>query len=69
MDLDMIITHLDNFVDTWKGWNKVMGGVEDAITSSTNFLAIFPALNELSSLGLSSEIEFGTSSNLSSAAE
>lgn len=69
MDLDMIITHLDNFVDTWNGWNKVMGGVGGAITSSTNFFSIFDALNDFSSQELSSEITFGTSSNLSSAAK
>ncbi|MCT1424985.1 hypothetical protein [Corynebacterium sanguinis] len=31
MDLDMIITHLDNFVDTWKGWGKVLGGLNDLV--------------------------------------
>lgn len=27
MDLDVIITHLDNFVDTWTGWGKVFKGL------------------------------------------
>lgn len=28
MDLSLIITHLDNFVDTWEGWGKVFAGLE-----------------------------------------
>ena len=31
MDLDMIITHLDNFVDTWKGWGNVLGGLDKLV--------------------------------------
>ncbi|WP_115685817.1 hypothetical protein [Corynebacterium senegalense] len=31
MDLDLIITHLDNFVDTWKGWGKVVGGLQSLL--------------------------------------
>lgn len=27
MDLNFIITHLSNFVDTWKGWGKIIEGV------------------------------------------
>ena len=27
MDLSMIQTHLDNFVDTWEGWGKILGNV------------------------------------------
>ncbi|ART20518.1 hypothetical protein CBE89_02645 [Corynebacterium striatum] len=27
MDLSLIQTHLDNFVDTWKGWNNVFTGL------------------------------------------
>lgn len=27
MDLNLIITHLDNFVDTWKGWGKIVAGI------------------------------------------
>ncbi|MDY5785578.1 hypothetical protein [Corynebacterium sp.] len=27
MDLNLIITHIDNFVDTWKGWNSVFEGI------------------------------------------
>lgn len=26
-DIDTIITHLDNFVDTWEGWNDVITGL------------------------------------------
>ncbi len=28
MDLSTIITHLDNFATTWKGWNDVFTGLE-----------------------------------------
>ncbi|EEI17987.1 hypothetical protein [Corynebacterium lipophiloflavum] len=31
MDLNTIITHLENFVDTWEGWGKVFGGLDDII--------------------------------------
>lgn len=27
MDVKEIITHLNNFQDTWKGWNKFLGGL------------------------------------------
>lgn len=27
MDLNTIIMHLDNFVDTWKGWGQVFHGL------------------------------------------
>ncbi|WNI12979.1 hypothetical protein RIU96_00525 [Corynebacterium sp. Z-1] len=27
MDLNTIITHLENFVDTWEGWNNVLEGL------------------------------------------
>lgn len=27
MDLNTIITHLDNFVDTWQGWGKIFSNV------------------------------------------
>ena len=27
MDVKEIITHLDNFVNTWKGWGKFLGGL------------------------------------------
>lgn len=27
MDLTLVQTHLDNFVDTWKGWNSVFTGL------------------------------------------
>ena len=32
MDLNTIITHLDNFVDTWEGWGDVLGGLQDILT-------------------------------------
>lgn len=34
MDLSNVITHLDNFVDTWNGWNDIINGV-------SNFLNLF----------------------------
>ena len=52
MDLDMIITHLDNFVDTWEGWGDVLGGLQDILT-----------LNFSDLLGLSSGFD-GASSNI-----
>lgn len=27
MDLSLIQTHLDNFVDTWDGWHKIVDGL------------------------------------------
>ncbi|MCT1451684.1 hypothetical protein M3G18_01945 [Corynebacterium sp. p3-SID1145] len=27
IDLNTVILHLDNFVDTWEGWGKVIKGV------------------------------------------
>ncbi|WP_273408074.1 hypothetical protein [Corynebacterium ureicelerivorans] len=29
IDLNTVILHLDNFVDTWKGWGKVIKGLHD----------------------------------------
>ncbi len=28
MDLSLVQTHLDNFVDTWKGWGKIFEGLD-----------------------------------------
>ncbi|MDV2430620.1 hypothetical protein RAE08_05650 [Corynebacterium tuberculostearicum] len=28
MDLSLVQTHLDNFVDTWEGWGKVVDGID-----------------------------------------
>ena len=33
MDLSNVITHLDNFVDTWEGWHKVLGSFQEAFGS------------------------------------
>lgn len=27
IDLNTVIMHLDNFVDTWEGWGKVLKGL------------------------------------------
>lgn len=34
MDLSNVITHLDNFANTWNGWNDIINGV-------SNFLNLF----------------------------
>lgn len=31
MNLDLIITHLDNFVDTWEGWGDVVNGLQKVL--------------------------------------
>lgn len=33
MDLSLIQTHLDNFVDTWQGWYKVLNGLHDFVNN------------------------------------
>lgn len=41
MDLSLIQTHIDNFVDTWEGWGKVFGNVEgifEGLARLVNFL-------------------------------
>ncbi|MEX3514759.1 MULTISPECIES: hypothetical protein [unclassified Corynebacterium] len=41
MDLSLIQTHIDNFVDTWEGWGKVFGNVDDifqGLARLVNFL-------------------------------
>ena len=60
MDLSLIQTHLDNFVDTWEGWGKVLGGL-DLLTNNggikgtyegvgDSFYNLFNGLGNLSSL-------------------
>lgn len=31
IDLNTVILHLDNFVNTWQGWSKIIGGVVDLV--------------------------------------
>lgn len=59
MDLNTIITHLENFVDTWKGWGKVFGGL-DTIFGEYKFSDILGLSSNFD--GASSEI-ITTSSN------
>ncbi len=35
MDLSLIITHLDNFVDTWTGWGKIFSNVGATLQNLT----------------------------------
>lgn len=39
MDLSNVITHLDNFVDTWNGWKTIV----DGLTAWTGFSNAFDA--------------------------
>ncbi|MDK8625998.1 hypothetical protein [Corynebacterium appendicis] len=34
MDVNTIIWHLENFQDTWNGWNKVISGLTDFFGST-----------------------------------
>lgn len=62
MDLSLIVTHLENFVDTWDGWKSIVDGlkategltgIDDAFASLSSNLDV--AFDELSSVELSSE--------------
>lgn len=55
MDLNTIIMHLDNFVDTWKGWGDVFEGLtglssNDQFDTSSKVVSGFDGLSSLSSL-------------------
>ena len=55
MDLSTIQMHLDNFVDTWEGWHKVVEGLSnwagianafDAVKTAFEFTGeVLPALS------------------------
>lgn len=50
MDLSNVITHLNNFVDTWEGWEKVLGGLNHFVDSFVyNDSNVFVNLFSLSS--------------------
>lgn len=55
MDIDAIITHLGNFQNTWKGWDKLISGVsgffaQNPIQKLTDFFTPETSpLNNLSS--------------------
>lgn len=66
MDLSLIQTHLDNFVHTWEGWGKVVGGLLKAFdyfgtANGGNANAAETGINSLKGLNL-----FAGSSQLSS---
>lgn len=45
MDLSLIQTHLDNFVDTWEGWGKVLGGL-DLLVANGGIKGLFSGLGD-----------------------
>lgn len=50
MDLNTIITHLDNFVDTWKGWGNVLGGLQKILTLNfSDLIGLSSGFDEASS--------------------
>ncbi len=58
MDLSTVITHLDNFVDTWEGWDAILSNFQNAFGSffgAIGFIgdngieAVTPELSSLSS--------------------
>lgn len=66
MDLSLVQTHLDNFVDTWEGWGKVVSGLLNAFSyfgtpEGGNANAAETGLNSLKGLNI-----FAGSSELSS---
>lgn len=66
MDLSLVQTHLDNFVDTWQGWGKVFDGFIKfidvfATANGGNSNAAETGLNSLQGLNI-----FAGSSQLSS---
>ncbi|MGV0326363.1 hypothetical protein ACUY2E_05270 [Corynebacterium confusum] len=36
MDLSLIQTHIDNFVDTWEGWGKVFNAIPNIVNNLFN---------------------------------
>ena len=57
MDVNTIIWHLENFQDTWNGWNKVISGLTDFFGSTpTEKIKEFFEGETLSSLSSSSEL-------------
>ena len=50
MDLSLIQTHLDNFVTTWEGWNKVVTGLKGIFgLGKENFAGLSSAFEVFSS--------------------
>ncbi|MDN8594201.1 MULTISPECIES: hypothetical protein [unclassified Corynebacterium] len=44
MDLNTVIFHLDNFVDTWEGWGKVAEGVASLFDITGNLAEAIKAV-------------------------
>ncbi|WP_158407436.1 hypothetical protein [Corynebacterium ureicelerivorans] len=40
IDLNTVILHLDNFVDTWKGWGKIIEGLVDLTEIPANLAEV-----------------------------
>ena len=40
IDLNTVILHLDNFVDTWKSWSKIIGGLVDLAEIPANLAEV-----------------------------
>lgn len=40
MDISTIQMHLDNFVNTWEGWNKVINGLNSLVNSWGGFATV-----------------------------
>lgn len=36
MDLSLVHTHLENFVDTWEGWSKIAGNLGTVFNTFAN---------------------------------
>lgn len=45
MDLSLIQTHIDNFVDTWEGWGKVFGAFFDEKNVFTQLASVVNTLS------------------------
>ena len=44
MDLNTVIMHLDNFVNTWEGWGKIAEGVASLFDPIDNLATIIGLL-------------------------
>lgn len=53
MDISTIQMHLNNFVDTWQGWHKVLEGLHKVFNYNWDVLKEVPG--ELSSLSSESK--------------
>lgn len=44
IDLNTVIMHLDNFVDTWEGWGKVLKGLNGVFDVSGKVIKAIAAV-------------------------